>query len=56
MWGVRECVRVCESVREVRECGVVCVSVCMGVRGCVQVWEGVHGYAWVCVFRISSGE
>ena len=25
------------------------MSVCMGVRGCVQVWEGVHGYARVCI-------
>ena len=35
MWGVRECAG-------------VCVSVCMGVHGCVQVWEVVHGYVRVC--------
>ena len=61
---------VCASVC-VRECAGVCGSVCMDVRGCVQVWEGLHGYArvcasmhrcaWICmgvgcIFRISSGE
>ena len=29
-------------------CAGVCVSVCMGVHGCVQVWEVVHGYVRVC--------
>ena len=32
----------------VRECAGVCMSVCMGLCGCVQVWEGVHGCAQVC--------
>ena len=30
------------------KCAGVCMSVCMGLCGCVQVWEGVHGCARVC--------